>query len=314
MIQSIDRMERALQRTLMDRPKLTAEQERELWTTWRHGTDSRERQRALTQLWESHSKLVYAIASRYRWSGIEMADLVSAGQIGLHTGIDRFDPDAFSNRLSTYAAEWIRSHIQDYVARNAATVRLPSTAAHRRLIQASRRLFAEARRACDREGVSPTDGELCDRVGRIVGLSGLEVSQTLRLMSGNMTSLDQTLGDEEGSATVGDMLVCPQAAQEDDLIGRMDTDRLRRRIAELAAEVLTERERDVFMSRCFSGSDDVVHLETLAAKHGVSRERIHQLEASAKRKVMTALSAEGVAVSPEAARHIPHSRAQRRSA
>jgi hypothetical protein len=40
-------------------------------------------------------------------------------------------------------------------------------------------------------------------------------------------------------------------------------------------------------------SDEVTHLDSIAEQFGVSRERVYQLEASAKRKIATALTQEG---------------------
>jgi DNA-directed RNA polymerase sigma subunit (sigma70/sigma32) len=107
---------------------LTAERERQLLRVCQTATDESERQSALTDLWESHSKLVIAIASRYRQPNIELADLIGAGHLGLHAAIARFDVDRFDGRLANYAIGWIRWHIQDYIRRNAAPVRLPATA------------------------------------------------------------------------------------------------------------------------------------------------------------------------------------------
>ena len=42
-------------------------------------------------------------------------------------------------------------------------------------------------------------------------------------------------------------------------------------------------------------ADEIAHVETLAREFGVTRERVCQLEASAKRKIVTALAQEGYA-------------------
>jgi hypothetical protein len=73
----------------------------------------------------------------------------------------------------------------------------------------------------------------------------------------------------------------------------MDHAKARKRIASLAQEILGERERMVFLSRCMSSTDEVAHLDSLAAQFGVSRERVYQLEASSKRKIANALTQEG---------------------
>ena len=61
----------------------------------------------------------------------------------------------------------------------------------------------------------------------------------------------------------------------------------RRKILSDALTVLNERERRIFEARRLA--DDPITLEDLAAKFGVSRERVRQIEASAFEKVRKAV-------------------------
>jgi RNA polymerase sigma-32 factor len=284
--------DRAIRRQI-DLSNLTAERERHLLRTVHSDGNERSRQTALIELWESHSKLVVAIASRYRRLNIDLLDLVGAGHLGLHAAIGRFDPDRFETRLSTYAIGWIRWYIQDYVRRNSGPIRLPSSTAHRQLAQLRGRLLAEARRSCQRERVEPTESELCERIGRRIGLPGDEVARSMRLMHGGTLSLHADSQGDSGTAKLEDTLADGAASPEDDVILRLDHAKARKRIATLAQEILGERERVVFLCRCMSDSGEVTHLDSLAEQFGVSRERIYQLEASAKRKIAIALTQEG---------------------
>jgi RNA polymerase sigma-32 factor len=296
-------------RTQLNRSNLTAEREQHLLRVCQTGSDEHQRHAARTELWESHSKLVIAIARRYRQQNIEFADLIGAGHLGLHAAIARFDVERFDGRLATYAIGWIRWHIQDYIRRNAAPVRLPGTAAHRQLAQMAARLFAEARRSCQREGQEATETELCEHIGRRIGLPADEVARSLRLINGGAVSLHTQAEDAESSQSLEDTLVAGGTSPEDDVILRLDRAKARRRIEVLVHEVLDEREREVFLARCMGDDDEVTHLETLAARFGVTRERVYQLEASAKRKVSTALALEGYANFTGV---LPASRARRR--
>jgi len=73
----------------------------------------------------------------------------------------------------------------------------------------------------------------------------------------------------------------------------MDHERLRLRIVTLANEVLGERERQVFLARSLTDSDQVPSLEAFADRFGVTTTRVHQIEVSARRKIATALAASG---------------------
>ena len=290
--------ERGANRAIRDQlgcANLTPARERELLLTVRSSQDERARQVALTELWESHSKLVIAIASRHRHAKVEFLDLVGAGHLGLHAAIARFDPERFETRLSSYAIGWIRWYIQDYLRRNAGPVRLPGSSAHRQLMQLGPRLYADARRSCERERVAPTESELCDRIGGRIGLSGDDVARSLQLIRGGTVSLNAEASGGATAQALDETLADGNAASEDDVILRLDHAKARKRIISLAEDILGERERTVFFARCMVDTDEVTHLATLALRLGVSPERVYQLEASAKRKIATALAQEGYA-------------------
>jgi RNA polymerase sigma-32 factor len=299
----------AVIRTQLNRSNLSAEREQELLRACQTASDERQRHAARTELWESHSKLVIAIASRYRQQNIEFTDLIGAGHLGLHSAIARFDVERFDGRLATYAIGWIRWHIQDYIRRNAAPVRLPGTMAHRRLARTAGRLFAEARNNCRRGGVEATETEIHEYIGRCIGLPADEVARSLHMINGGSVSLQTQTEDAGQGQSLEDTLVADQVSPEDDVILRLDRAKARKRIKVLVNAVLDEREREVFLARCMGADDEVTHLETLAARFGVTRERIYQLEASAKRKISTALAQQGYANFTDA---LPASRARRR--
>jgi RNA polymerase sigma-32 factor len=293
---------------------LTAEHERDLLRVCQTSPDADERQAALTTLWQSHSKLVAAIARRYRRHNIELADLIGAGHLGLHTAIARFNAERFDSRLATYAIAWIRWHIQDYIRRNAAPVRLPASAAHRQLARSGRRLFADALRSCERENVDATEAELHERIGRRIGLDADEVARSLRLINEGGVSIQGRSAESAGGQNLEETLADVAASPEDDVILRLDRTKIRSRIKSLINEILNERERAVFIARCLPDDDEVMHLETLARRFGVTRERVCQLEASAKRKIAAALAGEGYGRPPiAAATLLPAVRAHRRA-
>ncbi len=277
----------------MDRTNLTAERERVLLLQLRNGQTQTARHQALTELWESHSKLVVSVASQYRRSGLEFLDLVGAGHLGLHRAIEGFDLDRCDNRLAAYATGWIRYFIKDYVRRNTTLVRLPESNAHRQLVQMNVRLVADARNACLREGVEPTESALHDRIGQRIGMASSDVAYSLRLLHGGMLSLTASRDDGLHGRSLQDMLPDNTAVSEDDVILRMDHAKARKRIMALAEEILGDRERAIFLARCLPASGDVTSLEALSVTYGVSRERIHQLEASGRRKITTALANQG---------------------
>ena len=272
---------------------LTAQRERTLLVQYQSAETEAERQAALTELWESHSKLVVAIAHRYRRKGIELLDLIGAGHLGLHTAISRFDATLADVRLSSFATPWIRWAIVDHIRRNSTVMRLPESNTHRQLFFMREKLINDARLACIRDGVDTTEAEIHERIGARIGMTAAEVASGLRLLNGGVLSLDSE--PENGMPNWQDTLTDDSAVTEDDVIRRLDRAKARRRVLELSDDILGERERVVFLARCSINGDEPVTLEVLAERFSVSRERIHQLEASARRKIATALMNEGYA-------------------
>ncbi len=293
---------------LFDLPNLAAPRERELLIK-AHSADPADNSRAaLTELWMSHGKLVAAIAAKYRRSDIEHGDLINAGHLGLHTAIMRFDTGRHETRLAAYASVWIRWYIHDYIRRNAGPVRLPESKPHRQLAQGARRLLADARKSCERDGVDPGDSELHVRIGHRLGLSADEVARGLRLIQGARASLHTE--DEDGLES---SLRDEAAPTADDMNERMDHQRLRGRLHCLAEEMLGERERAIFLARSMADTDHVPSLEFFADRYEISVTRVHQIEISARRKIAAALSASGYAgaTGDNVVAHLSQTRARR---
>jgi RNA polymerase sigma-32 factor len=293
---------------MVNEPNLDPARERELLACARSTTPTADSRAALTELWMSHGKLVAAIAAKYRRADIDYDDLINAGHLGLHTAIMRFDAAQFDGRLSSYAMVWIRWYITDYIRRNATPVRLPESKAHRQLAQSGPRLLAEARKACQREGVDPTDSELHERIGRRVGLNTDEVAHGLRLLQGARRSLHAEADDEADPG-----LRDHAAPTADELHERIDHDRLRIRIRALANEILGERERILFMARSMATNHEVPSLDAFADRFGISVTRVHQIEVSARRKIAVALAASGYAnvTGDDVVAHLSQIRARR---
>src|SRR5712675_130045 len=100
-------------------PLLTPQQEIELAAKIKNGDG-----KARTLMINSNLRLVVTIAQDYANLGLPLLDVISEGNIGLMTAVDRFDP-AKGAKLSTYAAWWIRQSIKRALSKQAKTIRLP---------------------------------------------------------------------------------------------------------------------------------------------------------------------------------------------
>jgi RNA polymerase primary sigma factor len=245
--------------------------------------DAREEARRI--LIESNLRLVLNIAKQYRHMGLSFSDLISEGNIGLMTAIDKFDPTR-GHRLSTYATWWIRQRILRYIISNQSIIRVPE-----HIVDKINRLRRETEHFRQRENREPTVAELADQ-------SGLSEEDILRYSSAvpYILSLEggfeHSDGDEmsEGSAPIAE-----RVSGGDELFLRtMDEITVRSLL-----NSLDEKERYVICRRFglsydqkngqVAQVDEGATLESLAVEKGVSRERIRQIEREALRKMRKAM-------------------------
>src|SRR5688500_2386490 len=80
----------------------------------------------------SHLRFVVHIARGYLGYGLPVGDLIQEGNVGLMKAVKRFDPDV-GVRLVSFAVDWIRAEIPEYVLRNWRLVKIATTKAQRKL-------------------------------------------------------------------------------------------------------------------------------------------------------------------------------------
>jgi RNA polymerase sigma factor (sigma-70 family) len=92
-------------------PLLTAEEEIELGKLIQAGRgDTR---RAFDRMYRANLRFVVTVAARYarRTGTLTLAELISEGNLGLHTAVGKFDPDR-NVKFATHAAWWISAAIR----------------------------------------------------------------------------------------------------------------------------------------------------------------------------------------------------------
>ena len=109
-------------------PILTPEEEYELAIElYENGSLS-----AAQKLVMSHMRFVAYIAHGYKGYGLEQADLIQEGTVGLMKAVKRFNPYK-KVRLSSFAVYWIRAEIHEYIFKNWKIVKIATTKAQRKL-------------------------------------------------------------------------------------------------------------------------------------------------------------------------------------
>ncbi len=264
-------------RQAMDEPMLEREHELNLARMWKDKKD----EKALHELIRSYTRLVIAIAAKFKNYGLPMGDLIQEGNIGLMEAAARFEP-ALENRFSTYATWWIRAQIQDYVLRNWSIVRTGTTASQKSLFFNLRRLRAKIRGQSARDFL---DDEAVGAIATELGVDKKEVLEMEARMNGGDQSLNAPIG-EEGDNEWQDLLADKTANPEEVVMGMKDNSTRSNWLNQALGE-LSDRERTIIEERRMK--DDVVTLEDLGKQLGISKERVRQLEQRAMEKLKSSI-------------------------
>jgi RNA polymerase sigma factor (sigma-70 family) len=228
-----------------------------------------EGQRAIQQFITANLRLVVSIARKYGRSQMPMLDLVQEGNTGLIRAVEKFDY-AKGYKFSTYATWWVRQAITRGIAQQARVVRLPV-----HVVEELNQVGA-ARRTLERQlGREPEPEE-------IAGELDMDLDRVLDLVTWGRehVSLDTPV-DENGDTSLGDLIAQETAPGPDATV--LDTES-RDRLSRLV-ELLDDRAADIIRSR-YGLVDGRQHkLADIGAKHGISAERVRQLEREAIAKL-----------------------------
>ena len=224
---------------------------------------------ARSRIAEANLRLVVHVAKKYANRGIELADLLQDGSIGLMNAIRKFDLSR-GHKFSTLATWWIRQAISRALTNNSRTIRIP---AHKidqlnKLDKIERELSQVLRRAPTVEESAEAMGMSCEEVNHLRDIR----QQTVSLDGAIEYDIDTAIVD----VISDDSVESPVEATEKSLV----CDTVRK-----ALSGLTEREKMVVDMR-FGLTDGTVRtLEEIGRLFNVTREHIRQVELEALSKL-----------------------------
>lgn len=250
-------------------PTLSREEEHEIALSSVAGDES-----AAERLVEANLRYVVAIALQYRRYGVPLGELISEGNLGLVTAVQKFDPHR-GTRFVTYAGYWIRAFVLEAVVRSASMVGGGSGPLRSKL-------FFRLRR--ERARVANLVADPSERI-RIMAerfdTTPERMEQLLGRLEGGDLSLDVETHHESG-LTLLDTLTHPGEDALSTFTGNERRVALEQRLSD-AMGSLDPRERYIVEQRMLR--DEEMSLADLGRELGVSRERARQLEARAKEKL-----------------------------
>jgi RNA polymerase sigma-32 factor len=218
----------------------------------------------------SNLRFVIHIARGYQGYGLPLCDLIQEGNVGLIKALRRFKPEQ-EVRLVSFAVHWIRAEIHEYIYRNWRIVRLVTT-------KAQRRLFFNLRKKRRHQGwLSPGEAEAIGAELRVKPHEVLEMSARMA------PDVAIGAGPEPQAGTIAESLIEDSTDAIADLEQRDWSAHCMTRVRE-GLRRLDARSRDI-VERRWLGTGQPAQLEELGARHGISAERVRQIQNRAIRRL-----------------------------
>lgn len=243
-------------------PLLTADEERDLAQKAARGSKA-----AKNRLVSANLRFVIAVARTYQNLGLDLADLISEGNIGLMSAVDHFDVSK-GYKFISYAVWWIRQSIQKALSETGRAIRLPSNKVNELCRIEKARSLLEPDRA---------EEEQTREIARILGMKPSYVRELLNL-GRDPLSMDAPTGESGNGVPLGELFqdeVNPtpeQAAFADALKTEVN----------VALKTLKPKSENVIRMRYGLNGYRPMTLKEIGDACGLTKEGVRQIEVSAK--------------------------------
>ncbi len=240
-------------------PMITHEEEAELAVKAQKGDKA-----ARNKIINANLRFVVKVAKKYQNHGLELEDLISEGNIGLLTAIEKFDPSKGFHFIS-YAVWWINQAILKAVSEKSRAIRLPLNRANELVrIEHARKVV----------GGNKSEQQEYEEIGAMLNMEPSHVREMVAI-SRDMVSLDAEVNNSDKDHTV------VADFQEDNLYGRPDENAIKLSMCDDINSVLSTlrpAEAKVLKMRYGLNGTKPMSLKEVGEECSLTKERIRQIE------------------------------------
>ena len=263
-------------------PRLDADSERALAAIAHHGAPD-EATKARNDLVESNLRLVVHLARTAALrTSLSLTDLLQEGNLGLLDAVERYRPDS-TKSFGSYATWWIRRAMNRAITEHSRMMKLSGE-----LYKAIERMQKAQRELSQKLDRSPTREEIAEASGLTVA----QIEEAQRAAQAPL-SLDLSAGGGDDAADLSEQISDDSAEVVADAAARREVSAGVNKLL----EGLSEREQDVISMRFGMGnyaSAGSLSGDDVAKALGISRDRVHELELRALRKLRSKAKGAGL--------------------
>ena len=243
-------------------PMLSHEEQSELADKAQKGD-----KKAQDKLVNANLRFVVNVAKKYQNHGLDLTDLISEGNLGLLTAVEKFDSSKGYHFIS-YAVWWIRQSILKAICEKSRPIRLPLNRANE-LVQ-----IEHAKKVL---GHKKTEQQEYEEIGKMLNMEPSHVREMINI-SRDMISLDAEINDGENNhAKIGDFF-------EDDTYDRPEEkaiDNAMKNDINNIVDSLKPNEAKIIRMRFGLNGYKPMSLKEVGEICDLTKERIRQIEKNA---------------------------------